>query len=70
MSECEIKVQGKNVMIMTWKENMPEESIFIIGHISWQNSLCGVSKADGFVVQKDGTARDATPQEWSEYGGL
>ena len=70
MSENEVKVQSKNVMVITWRENLPEESIFIIGHISWQNFIYGTSKADGFIVEKDGLIRDATSQEWSEYGGL
>lgn len=70
MSDNEVKVQGKNISVMTWRENLPNKAVFIIGHISWQTSFWGHSKANGFVIESEGQIRDATSQEWNEYGGL
>ena len=61
---------GRNSVWGSKRENLPDEIVFIIGHISWNTSFWGHSKADGFIIESDDQIRDATSQEWNEYGGL
>lgn len=70
MSEEEIEVQGKKIEIVTWRENLPGGLVFVIFQFWFRRFLGNRCKTEGLIIQANGEMREATEDEWDEYGGL
>lgn len=70
MLEEEIEIQGKHIDVITWRDNLPNGLIFVIFQFWFKRFLCNRCMTEGFILQPNGEIREATDEEWTEYGGL